>query len=47
VPVASVRAATAATPIDLTVYEDEGHAISFEHGAQILSALVVAHERRS
>jgi pimeloyl-ACP methyl ester carboxylesterase len=47
VPVASVRAATAATPIELTIYEDQGHAIGFEHGAQILSALVVAHERRS
>ena len=42
VPIASVRAATASTPIELTIYEDEGHAISFVHGAQMLSALVVA-----
>lgn len=44
VPVATVRAATTTTPIELTIFEDEGHAINFVHGAQILSALVIAHK---
>jgi len=39
-PLATVRRATATTEIELVVYEDEGHAISFEHGAEILAALV-------
>jgi pimeloyl-ACP methyl ester carboxylesterase len=41
---ASVRATTAATPIELTVYEDEGHAISFAHGAEILTTLVATSQ---
>ena len=39
-PLASVREATARTRIDLRVYEGEGHAISFVHGAEILAELV-------
>jgi pimeloyl-ACP methyl ester carboxylesterase len=38
-PLAAVRGAIARTEIQLTTYEDEGHAISFEHGAEILAAL--------
>ncbi len=38
-PLTGVRAATAGTPVELTVYEGEGHAINFVHGAEILSAL--------
>ena len=38
-PLAAVRGAMARTEIQLTTYEDEGHAISFEHGAEILAAL--------
>jgi pimeloyl-ACP methyl ester carboxylesterase len=40
VPLADVRAATAGTRIDVTIYEGEGHAIGFVHGADILAALV-------
>jgi pimeloyl-ACP methyl ester carboxylesterase len=43
-PLASVRAATAATPIELTVYEDEGHAINVAHGAEILTTLVATSQ---
>ncbi len=43
-PLASVRAATAATLVKLTIYEDEGHAISFAHGAEILTALVATSQ---
>lgn len=44
VPAAKVRAATTSTPIELSIYEDEGHAISFVHGAQILNSLVIARD---
>jgi pimeloyl-ACP methyl ester carboxylesterase len=39
-PLAGVRTATASMPdLTLTVFEDEGHAIGFTHGAEILAAL--------
>ena len=39
-PLSTVRAATSEVPdCELTVYEDEGHAISFTHGVEILRAL--------
>jgi pimeloyl-ACP methyl ester carboxylesterase len=44
VPLAGVRAATAATPIGLTIYQDEGHGIGFVHGAEILSTLAARAE---
>jgi pimeloyl-ACP methyl ester carboxylesterase len=40
-PIATVREATTTADIELTVYEDEGHAISFEHGPEILATLAV------
>ena len=40
VTVASVRAATTPTPMELTIYEDAGHLLNFVHGAQILKELV-------
>jgi pimeloyl-ACP methyl ester carboxylesterase len=41
-PLAGVRTATASMPNRrLTVYADEGHAIGFTHGAEILAALGV------
>ncbi len=43
-PLAAVRGATARAEIRLTTYEDEGHAISFEHGAEILAALAPTSE---
>jgi pimeloyl-ACP methyl ester carboxylesterase len=43
-PLATVRGAMARTEIQLTIYEDEGHAISFEHGAEILAALAPTSE---
>ena len=43
-PLVTVRDATTATDIQLTVYEDEGHAVSFEHGAEILAALGATSE---
>jgi pimeloyl-ACP methyl ester carboxylesterase len=43
-PVATVRDATMATDIQLTVYKDEGHAVSFEHGAEILAALAATSD---
>jgi pimeloyl-ACP methyl ester carboxylesterase len=40
-PVETVRAATAGTrDLELTVYPDEGHAINFTHGVEILERLV-------
>ena len=44
-PLATVREATRTTEIQLTIYEDEGHAVSFEHGAEILAALATTSER--
>ena len=39
-PLSTVRAATSDVPdCELTVYEDEGHAIGFTHGVEILRAL--------
>jgi pimeloyl-ACP methyl ester carboxylesterase len=43
-PLATIREATAATRIALTIYEDEGHAISFTHGAEILAKLTATQE---
>jgi hypothetical protein len=40
VPLDRVRAATAGTRIDLTVYEGEGHAIGFAHGGEIVESLI-------
>jgi pimeloyl-ACP methyl ester carboxylesterase len=42
--IATVRAATATADIQLTVYEGEGHAVSFDHGAEILVALAAMSE---
>jgi hypothetical protein len=30
--------------IQFTIYENEGHAVSFEHGAEILAALAATSE---
>jgi pimeloyl-ACP methyl ester carboxylesterase len=43
-PLAAVRGATARGEIQLTIYENEGHAISFDHGAEILAALAATSE---
>jgi pimeloyl-ACP methyl ester carboxylesterase len=43
-PLATVREATTRTEIQLTIYEDEGHAVSFEHGAEILAELAATSE---
>ena len=43
-PLATVREATTTTDIQLTIYEDEGHAVSFEHGAEILAVLAATSE---
>ena len=43
-PLATVREATTTTRIQLTIYQDEGHAISSEHGTEILAALAATPE---
>jgi len=43
-PLAAVREATTRAEIQLTIYEDEGHAVPFEHGAEILAALAATSE---
>jgi pimeloyl-ACP methyl ester carboxylesterase len=43
-PLTTIREATASTRIALSIYEDEGHAIGFTHGAEILATLIATQE---
>jgi pimeloyl-ACP methyl ester carboxylesterase len=43
-PLTTIREATAATRTALSIYEDEGHAIGFTHGAEILATLIATQE---